>query len=82
MSNLIPISAKMVDDTAYRKMYLARHVDKRIKAFEARVAEIEKENNIFTDRMMEIRGLVRPIVQNSSAILEEATISKASEGKS
>jgi hypothetical protein len=82
MSNLIPISAKMVGTTAYRKMYLARHVEKRIAAFEARVAELEKENNILTDRMMEIRGLVRPIVQNSSAILEEATISKASEGKS
>ena len=48
----------------------------------ARVAELEKENNILTDHMMEIRGLVRPIVQNSAAILEEATIPKASEGES
>ena len=41
MSDLIPISAKMVGDTGYRKMYLARHVEKRIAAFEARVAELE-----------------------------------------
>jgi predicted component of type VI protein secretion system len=41
MSNLIPISAKMVGTTAYRKMYLARHVEKRIAAFEARVEELE-----------------------------------------
>ena len=42
MSDLIPISAKMVGDTGYRKMYLARHVEKRIAAFEARVAELER----------------------------------------
>ena len=43
MSDLIPISAKMVGDTGYRKMYLARHVEKRIAAFEARVAELEEK---------------------------------------
>ena len=48
-------------------------LQQQVEALQAERDALKLENELLRDNMMEIRGMVRPIIQNAPQILEAAT---------